>query len=151
MRGVPRGTGIMKHFTAFVLGLALFMVGVVLRVTSTGHHLFAIFLTLGGFSALAIMPATIASEKGRGFFTWWVYGTLLLPIALIHSLCIYDPKEMREYRRRWAGDHRICPFCAEVIKNEAVVCRFCGRNLPPSVGPHRLEPTGVARTGRDEL
>ena len=25
---------------------------------------------------------------------------------------------------------RKCPFCAETIKREAVVCRFCGRDIP---------------------
>jgi hypothetical protein len=50
------------------------------------------------------MPATIASEKGRSFFAWWVYGTLLLPIELIHSFCIYETKEMRAYRRLRTGD-----------------------------------------------
>jgi|GEM_PF-5624313 len=24
-----------------------------------------------------------------------------------------------------------CPHCAERIKNEAKVCRYCGRNVPP--------------------
>lgn len=27
---------------------------------------------------------------------------------------------------------RICPFCAEKVKAQAKVCRFCGRDLPPA-------------------
>jgi len=27
---------------------------------------------------------------------------------------------------------RKCPFCAELIRREAVVCRFCGRDVPVS-------------------
>ena len=28
------------------------------------------------------------------------------------------------------GSSRKCPFCAEVVKAEAKVCRFCGRDIP---------------------
>jgi hypothetical protein len=42
----------------------------------------------------------------------------------------------------WPGDTRVCPFCAELARREAKVCKHCGRELTP------LSNTPVIAAGR---
>ncbi|MBA7854105.1 zinc ribbon domain-containing protein [Enterobacter sp. RHBSTW-00901] len=77
---------------------------------------------------IGCIPAAIASSKGRSFFAWWVYGALLFIVALIHSLVI--KRDIRALENSQLNEGMVkCPFCAEVIKPEAVKCKHCGSDV----------------------
>lgn len=80
---------------------------------------------LGPVSVLILagtIPAIIAMRKGQKFVPWLLYGILLWPVALIHSLLL---------RNEGVEVTRACPHCAERVKKEAKVCKHCGRDLEP--------------------
>lgn len=84
-------------------------------------------LTCGVGLLIGLIPAAIASNKGHNFIGWWIFGSLLFIVALPVALLIAPA----EAHNKIVGVTRKCPFCAESVKRDAIVCRFCGRDLPP--------------------
>ncbi len=80
---------------------------------------------------LGLIPAIIANSKGRSFGLWWLYGALLFIVALVHSIVMSANNKTIEQKQIDNG-MRKCPFCAELIKPEAIKCKHCGSDVKPA-------------------
>jgi hypothetical protein len=92
-------------------------------------------MLLGGLilaALLGLIPAAIARERGYDFAAWWLFGALLFIVALPCALLAKPRQDVLDTRKLAGGEARRCPHCAELIRKEANVCRFCGRELSPS-------------------
>jgi hypothetical protein len=91
-----------------------------------------------------LVTAVMASNKGKDGFGWFVIGVLLGPFGIILAAATPADSKGLEHIQLAQGDSRKCPVCAELVKREAIKCRFCGTDLEPlrSTPPNAAHFTG---------
>lgn len=74
------------------------------------------------YPTFIIIAVILAKRKNRSPLNWGLLtGLVAGPIAILILLALPSLQSASE---------RKCPYCAEFIKYEALVCRYCGKSIP---------------------
>jgi cytochrome c-type biogenesis protein len=127
-----RRYGKSMHYIEIGMGLIMIIVGILLfmgrfeQLATLGafygdiDEVLVGKILLIGFSLailLGLIPALIASKKGRNFFDWWFFGTALIFIALPAALLLKVPEEGNQQNKAQSAIDEEVPLQDKRVRN----------------------------------
>lgn len=77
---------------------------------------------------LAAIAVAVASKKGRNQIVWFIITFLFGGIPLL--ILAFLPNLLDVAKKQILDSTKACPKCAERVKAEANICRYCSYEFP---------------------